>query len=136
MKSFFIVKNDIARTIDEKYLVQTQEQKEFILNQINLNGLDLNEYSFYNELDKKNKFIDLYHNAIFETYFPREKKDNIYVYYPEPKIIETSDSTIYVNRWELIDASKINISSMFYICDDSEPEEHQRVLFIFKTPTQ
>ena len=134
MKSFFIIKKDLSHTVDEKFLVQEESEiKNDLLKQMNLNGLNINDFNFYNELNTDNKFISMYHEAIFETYFPRVKENNILVYYPEPKIIETPDSKIYVNKWDPIDVSQMDISSILYISDDSDPEEHQRVLFIFKS---
>ena len=133
MKSFFIIKKDLSHTVDEKFLVQENEIKNDLLKQMNLTGINLDDFNFYNELNTDNKFIEMYHEAIFETYFPRVKENNILVYYPEPKVVETDDSKIYVNKWDLIDVKDINISSILYISDDSDPEEHQRVLFIFKS---
>ena len=135
MKSFFIVKNDLPRTNDEKFIVKTSDEKSGILEQLKVKGLDIDKYTFYDEskLDEESKFVSMYHESVFDVYFPKTKqKDNTYVYYPKPKVVETPDGTIYVNRWEDIDVSNLDVSSMTYICDDSDKEEHQRVLTIFK----
>lgn len=134
MKSFFIVKNELPRTSDEKFIVDTSDKKSGILESIKVNGLDVDKYTFYDEskLDEESKFVAMYHDSVFEIYFPTVKKpDNTYVYYPKPKIINTKDGTVYVNRWDEIDVSGMDISSMTYICDDSDKEEHQRVLMIY-----
>lgn len=134
MKSFFIVKNDLPRTNDEKFIVKTSDEKSGILEQLNVKGLDIDKYAFYDEskLDDENEFISLYHDSIFEVYFPRVKQaNNTYVYYPKPKIVETPDGTIYVNKWDTVDVSGLDVSSMTYVCDDSEKEEYQRVLTIY-----
>ncbi len=128
MKSFFIIRKGMSHTIDEKFLVS--DGKNDLLKQMKLTGLNLDDFNFYNELELS-PFSQIYHEAIFELYFPRVKKDNILVYYPEPKIIETPDSKIYVNRWEEINVDGMDISSILYVSDDSDPKEHQRVLFIF-----
>lgn len=132
MKSFFIIKKNLPHTVDEKFLVQEIEMKNDIMKQMNLTGLNLDDFNFYNEsTNTDNQYINAYHNAIFEVYFPRVKEKNELVYYPEPKIIENNNSTIYVNQWELVNIQ--DASSILYISDDSDPEESQRVLFIFKS---
>ena len=135
MKSFFIVRHEMPRTVDDKYLVQTQDAKSEIVQRINIRGLDLDKYDFYDEseLAEKSKFMQMYHNAIFELYFPRVKEKSSYVYYPESKIVETPDSTVYVYRWDEIDGNGKDIQSIAYISDDSEKEEYQRVMTIFLT---
>lgn len=136
MKSFFIIKRELPRTNNDNFIIQTSDEKSEILNQIKIKGLDISKYTFYDEseLSEKNTFIQLYNNSIFEVYFPRTKKaDNTYVYYPKPGVVKTPDGTIYVNRWEEVDLNNIDVSSISYICDDSDKEEHQRVLTIFNS---
>ena len=139
MKSFFIIKNELPRTNDEKFIVETSDEKSGILDQIKVKGLDISQYTFYDEsnLDDESKFVSMYHDSVFEVYFPRVRQpNNTYVYYPKPKIVETKDGTVYVNRWDDIDISEIEISSITYICDDSDKEEHQRVLLIYGKKTK
>ena len=135
MKSFFIVKNGLPRTNDDKFIVETSDAKSGILDQIKVKGLDVDKYAFYDEskLDEESRFVEMYHDSIFEVYFPRVRQaNNTYVYYPKPKVVETPDGTVYVNRWDDVDISGVDVLSMTYICDDSDKQEHQRVLIIYK----
>ena len=133
MKSFFVVRHEVPRSIDEKYLVQEKNAKLEILQRLNIKGLDSEKYDFYDEssLSNESKFMQMYHDAIFELYFPRVKEKSSYVYYPKSKIVETPDSTVYVYRWDEIDGNGKDIQSIAYISDDSEKEEYQRVMTVF-----
>ncbi len=133
MKSFFIVQHEMPRTINDQFLVREPCAKSEILKETKIKNLNIDNYDFYDDssLSDQNKFISMYHESIFSVYFPRVKEGNEYVYYPKPKIIKTPDSTVYVNRWNEIDVSDVDIQSIVYISDNSDKEEHQRVMTVF-----
>jgi len=136
MKTFFLVKNHLKeKFLDNTSIISGEDKKNEIINLLKIKNINPNEYIIFDEseMPKKNKFFEKYVESILDVYFPTSwnAKTNGYVYYPAPKIVNSNKRITYVNRWEEFSESNINkLETIRYISDDSEKEEHRRVMIL------
>ena len=136
MKTFFLVRNDLKnKFLENKYIVEKIDRKKEIIDMLKIKNINPEKYVFFDEseLFKENKFFDKYMESILTVYFPLswDAKSNGYVYYPKPDVVTTKNKTTYVNRWENFESPTINnLETIRYISDDSDKEEHRRVMIL------
>lgn len=137
MKAFLIVKNGVTindHLANNETEITIDTEKKDIFEKLHL----LNSPSDYRVFDqsslyKTNDFFKKYLNTILDVTFPKtwNAKTSKREYYPRIEVHDTKKGTTYIHKWVRLSLPN-DIKTIRYVCEDTDPEENQKVLMIFK----
>lgn len=137
MKAFLIVKNGVAindHLANNETEITIDTEKKSIFEKLHL----LNSPSDYRVFDqsglyKTNDFFKKYLTSILDITFPKtwNAKTSKREYYPRIEVNDTKKGTTYVHKWARLSLAN-DIKTIRYVCEDTDPEENQKVLMTFK----